>query len=92
MRRPDTRTRQSRWRALGSTALAAVAIAVIGFTSVAPAKADDDDWRYRGGHERREEWCEHRREEWREHHPSTGFYFSAPVPYGYYQYNYDYSH
>lgn len=90
MRRPDTRTRQSRWRALGSTALAAAAIAVIGFTSIAPAKADDDDWRYRRGwHERREEWRDRHREEWREKHPSTGFYFYAPAPYGYYQYNND---
>jgi len=87
MRRPDTRRTQSRWRALGSTALAAAAIAVIGFTSIAPAKADDDDWRYRGWHPRREEWREHRREEWREHRPSTGFYLYAPAPYGYYQYD-----
>ena len=87
MRHPDTRRTQSGWRALGSTALAAGAIAVIGFTSIAPAKADADDRRYRGWHDRREEWREHRREDWRERHPSTGFYFYAPSPYGYGQYD-----
>lgn len=90
MRRLETQRTQSRWRTLGSTALAAAAIAVIGFTSIAPAKADADDWRYRGGwRERREDWREHRREEWRERQPSTGFYIYAPSPYGYYQYDYD---
>jgi len=87
MTRPKTLNSTSRWRRLGSMAMAAAAIAVVGFTSVAPAKADDDDWRYRRGwHER--EWREHRyREEWREHHPRAGIYFSTP---GYYDYDYSY--
>lgn len=54
-------------------AVAIAAVTVIGFTAVTPAKADDDDWRYR-------------REERREDHPRSGiyFYFGAPAPYGYY--------
>jgi hypothetical protein len=88
MKYTDKRTTQSRWRAFGSMALAAAAVAVIGFTSVAPAKAYDDYWGYhRGWRERREEWRE-RREEWRERHPYAGFYYSAPQPYGYYEYHY----
>jgi len=91
MRYTDKRTTQTRWRAFGSMALAAAAVAVIGFTSVAPAKADDDDWGYRRGWRERE-WREHnwreRREEWRERHPYAGFYYSAPQPYGYYEYHY----
>jgi hypothetical protein len=48
----------------GSVALATVAVAIIGFTTVAPAKADYDDWRWRRNwHER--EW---RERDWREHH------------------------
>lgn len=87
MTRPETRNSRSRWRTLGSMAMAVATVAVIGFTSIAPAKADDDDWRYRGGwHER--EWREHaRREEWREHHPRAGVYFYTP---GYYDYSYSY--
>lgn len=89
MKRPDTRNTQSRWRAFGSMALAAMALAVIGFASVAPAKADDDDWAYRQGwrdRERHEEWRA-RREEWREHHPYAGIYYYGSQPYGY-EYNY----
>jgi len=89
MKRPDTRTTRSRWRAFGGMALAAAAVAVIGFTTVVPAKADDYDWRYRHGwrdRERHDEWRE-RREGWRERHPYAGFYYS-PQPYGYYEYNY----
>lgn len=83
---PETRHSTSRWRTLGNMAMAMAAVAVIGFTSIAPAKANDDDWRYRRGwHER--EWREHRREEWRDRHPYAGFYYSP----GYYQYGYDYS-
>ena len=87
MTRPNTRNSTSRWRALGSMAMAMAAVAVIGFTSIAPAKADDDDWRYRRAwHER--EWREHaRREEWREHHSRAGIYFSTP---GYSDYGYTY--
>jgi hypothetical protein len=87
MTRPETRVSQSRWHTLGSMALAIAAVAVIGFTSVVPARADDDDWRYRRGwHER--EWREHaRREEWREYHPRASIYFSTP---GYYDYSYSY--
>jgi hypothetical protein len=90
MKHPDTRNTPSRWRAFGSMALAAAVVAMIGFTSVAPAKADDDDWAYRRGwrdRERHEEWRE-RREEWRERHPYAGIYFYSPTPYGSYDYYY----
>jgi hypothetical protein len=91
MTRPETRNSKSRWRALGSMAMAIAAVAVIGLTSIAPAKADDDDWRYRRAWHDREgrehAWREYRRDEWRERHPYTGFYYSP----GYYQYGYDYS-
>jgi hypothetical protein len=74
--------------------MAIAAVAVIGFTTIAPAKADDDDWRYRRGWHEREwrehAWREHRREEWRDRHPSAGFYFYTPAP-SYYGYSYDYS-
>ena len=91
MKYTDKRTTQARWRGFGSMALAAAAVAVIGFTSVAPAKADYyDDWRYRGWHAR--EWREHnwreRRAEWRERHPYAGFYYNSPEPYGSYEYHY----
>ncbi len=87
MTRPETRDSTNRWRTLGSMAFAVAAVAAIGFSSIAPAKADDDDWRYRGDwHERA--WREHvRRDEWREHHPRAGVYFSTP---GYYDYSYSY--
>ena len=89
MKRSDMRVSQARWRALGSAALAAVAIAVIGSTTVAPARADYDDWRQHN------EWREHReREEWREHrerredHPRAGVYFNFGTPQpGYYEYD-----
>ncbi len=95
MRQPETRIPQPRWRSLGSMALAIAAVTVIGFTTVTPAKADDDDWRYRRGwHERewRGDWRE-RREESREQHPRAGFYFNyGPTytvePYGYYEHHY----
>jgi hypothetical protein len=89
MERPDTRMTQSRWRRFGGMTLAAAAVAIIGFTTIAPAKADDDDWRYRRGwheRERHQEWRE-RREEWRER-PYARFYYSVPQPYGYYEYQY----
>jgi hypothetical protein len=94
MNRPNTRNSMRRWRAVGNAALALSAITVIGFTSIAPARADADGWRWRhrgDGHER--EWREHR-----EHgRPGVGFYvptYSYSYPsYGYYtypSYGYDY--
>jgi len=86
----QTRISQPRWRTLGSMALAIAAVTVIGFTTITPAKADDDDWRYR------REW----REERHEYHPRAGiylnfgtpepygYYYSSPQPYGYYEYHY----
>jgi len=70
------KTRISRWRTAGSIALATVAVAIIGFTTVAPAKADYDDWRWRRWHQR----------EWREHHRyrpsySYGYYYSPSYSY-----------
>ena len=45
MKRSDMRVSQPRWRTLGSAALAVAAVAVIGLTTVTPAKADwRDDW------------------------------------------------
>ena len=45
MKRSDMRVSQPRWRTLGSAALAVAAVAVIGMTTVTPAKADwRDDW------------------------------------------------
>lgn len=51
MKRSDMQISRPRWRALGSTAVAVAAVAVIGFTSVTPAKADwrRDGWYDRGG-------------------------------------------
>ncbi len=96
MNRPEARISKPRWRALGSATLALAAVTIIGLTSIAPARANDNDWRYRRGwHER--EWREHR-EGWREHRPSLGFYFNSPAPDGYYQpyyqnaYDYDRAH
>ncbi len=87
MNRPKTRNSMPRWRALGNTTLAIAAVAVIGLMSIAPARADNDDWRYRRDWRERE-WREHR-----EYRPTFGLYFSSPSPYGYYQpyyqYNYD---
>lgn len=40
MKRTDMRLSQRRWRALGSAALGVAAVAVIGLTTVTPAKAD----------------------------------------------------
>jgi hypothetical protein len=47
MKRSDIRVSQPRWRNLGSAALAIAAVAVVGFTTVTPAKADwrRDHWR-----------------------------------------------
>jgi len=76
----------SRWRTLLSTGIALAGVAIIGAVTIAPAKADYDDWRWHRDrewreHRAREEW---RREEWREHHPRAGIYFySTP---GYYEY------
>jgi hypothetical protein len=93
MNRPEKGNSMPRWRALGATTLASAAIAVIGVTSIAPAKADDDDWRYRGGWHHRE-WREHR-EHWRPY--GFGFSYSYPsysytytYPYGSYGYGYYY--
>jgi len=82
----NTRLRQPRWRTLSGVALATVVVAIIGFTTVAPAKADYDDWRWRRNwHER--QW---REREWREHHRHAYGYYSYPS-YGYnYNYNYNY--
>ena len=45
MNRSDMRVSQPRWRTLGSAALAVAAVAIIGLTTVTPAKADwRDDW------------------------------------------------
>jgi hypothetical protein len=78
MKRSETRVSQPRWRSLGSMAFTIAAVTVIGFTTITPAKADDDDWRYR------REW----REERHESHPRAGIYFDfgtpAPAPYDYY--------
>jgi hypothetical protein len=45
------RSSRSRWRSLGSAALGVAAVAVMGLTTVAPAKADwrRDDWHHNGG-------------------------------------------
>ena len=46
MERSNKRSLQPRWRRLGGTALAMAAVAMIGFATVTPAKADwrRDDW------------------------------------------------
>ncbi len=90
MNHPKSRNSISRWRALGTATLALAAVAVIGFMSIAPARADGDDWRYRGGWHGRE-WREHNRRE-----RPNGFSFSYSYPsysytyaypsYGYYSY------
>ncbi len=85
MKRPITRVSPARWRTLGNATLALAAVAIIGFTTITPAKADDDDWRYRRGwHERewREQGWRERREHWR---PGFSFYYSYPS-YSYYSY------
>ena len=84
MRRSDMRVSQP-WRTLGSAALAAAAVAVIGFTTVTPARAYADDWRAHNAwreHRDREEWPEHR--EWREDRPPQGIYFNYGRPQPYY--------
>src|SRR5690348_8586691 len=86
MNRSEMRNSTRRWRALGTTTLALAAVAVVGFTSIAPARADADDWRRGGWHGR--EWREHRERS----RPGFGLYFSAPAysysypSYGYYSY------
>ena len=89
MKRSDMRVSQARWRTLCSASLAVAAVAVIGFTTVAPARADYDDWRAHQEwreHRAREEWRERR--EWREERPRAGVYlnFGTPQPY-YYEYD-----
>ena len=82
----DMGVSRRRWRTLGSMAMAFAAVAIVGITSVAPAKADDDDWRYRResrNHER-EAWRDRRDEGWRHEHPRAGIYFSYPAPMLYY--------
>jgi hypothetical protein len=89
MQRKDQNS--SRWRTILGTGLALAGVAIIGATTIAPAKADYDDWRWHREwreHRAREEWRE-RREEWREDHPRAGIYFSYPAPYVYYEYHYD---
>ena len=51
MNRSDTRVSRSRWRALGSAALGLATVAVIGVSSITPAKADgrEHDWHNHGG-------------------------------------------
>ena len=49
MKRSDIRISRPRWRALGSAAVGLAAVAVVGFTTVTPAKAD---WRRDGWHDR----------------------------------------
>lgn len=80
MNRPKMRNSTRRWRALGTTTLALAAVAVVGFTSIAPARADADDWHRGGWHGR--EWREHR-EHWR---PGFSLYYSYPS----YSYSYSY--
>jgi hypothetical protein len=85
MKRSDMRVSQPRWRTLGSAALAAAAVAVIGFTTVTPARAYADDWRAHNEwreHRDREEWREHR--EWREDRPPQSIYFNFGKPQPYY--------
>jgi hypothetical protein len=88
MERSDKRVSQPRWRTLSSMAMAFAAVAIVGITSVAPAKADDDDWRYRREwreHHERDAWRERRDEEWRREHPRARIYFSYPAPTLYYE-------
>ena len=49
MKRSDIRISRPRRRALGSAAVGLAAVAVVGFTTVTPAKAD---WRRDGWHDR----------------------------------------
>jgi hypothetical protein len=85
MKRSDMRVSQPRWCTLGSAAVAVAAVAVIGFTTVTPARAYADDrrahheWRE---HRDREEWREHR--EWREDRPPQDIYFKFGKPQPYY--------
>ncbi len=78
----NTRISRPQWRVLGSMALAVAAVTAIGFTTINPAKADNDDWRYR----------RERREERQEYRPRAGIYFDFgfPAPYGYYYSPYGY--
>ena len=89
MKRSHMRAFPRRWLTLGSAALAVAAVAVIGFTAVAPARADYDDWRahHEWREHRREEWRERR--EWREERPRAGVYlnFRTPQPGVYYEYD-----
>jgi len=80
MNRPITRISPARWRALGDATLALAAVAVIGFTSIAPARAGYDDWRYRQG------WHHHHRDHWRPY--GYGYSYSYPS----YSYGYSYSY
>ena len=91
MKRKDLDQGLSRWRTALATGMALAAVTIIGVTTIAPSKADDDDWRWRREwreHRAREEWRERRRE-WREEHPRAGIYFSYPAPNLYYEYNDD---
>ena len=89
MKRSDMRVSQPRWRTLCSAALAVASVAVIGFTTLAPARADYGDWRAHNEwreHRAREEWRERR--EWREERPRSGVYFNFATPQPHY-YEYD---
>lgn len=86
MKRKDQRL--SRWRTLLGTGMALAAVTFIGATTISPAKADYDDWRWHREwreHRAREEWRE--RQAWREEHPRAGIYFSYPAPNLYYEYD-----
>src|SRR5216684_2761690 len=51
MEHSTKRSSRSHWRSLGGAALAMAAVAIIGLTTVTPAKADwrHDDWHDHGG-------------------------------------------
>ncbi len=64
-------------------ALGGLAVTVM-LASASPARAHDDDWRWRRHEWREHEWREH---EWREHHRYRDYrpYVYAPPP-AYYRY------
>jgi hypothetical protein len=45
MRCSTMRGSPARWRTIGGMAMTVAAVALIGFTTIAPARADYDDWR-----------------------------------------------
>jgi hypothetical protein len=54
MNLPPPRILHPRWRTLVNAGLAIAAVAVIGFTTIMPTKADDDDWQHRRGWQERQ--------------------------------------